>query len=403
MVEAIKMSEENKINLNRFPHDSYQYFPSFEGSTGGWLRSAESEEKYVITWTSQSDNYFEMPIGGSAKLNVGLNLFYFSRKEQCLALGKQLRSEFKINDYKIFRLIPGGEIQFLHPKDSVFPEKVNQGRVSVGKREFSIGLNPNPSSVKFTGKTTYDTESKDSVKFLSLTYATFAYRLEKVLQKKLIEESIIINQIESKLNKENVLSEDEIIYYYIDKILLNKKIDSGYFISDLLKDNEIAPYLNSFELFVFSNYFDDIQKVSKMVENCEQSSVSLSPSEVLPENIQVFVSKIIETETKDFVPNSKKYYPRYYKNLYFYNSASNLVKDDSPTLPKIPFSKIWTFSQYIFCFSPRLSASLYNMDLNDYRTFSSIFFKRLLIIFLYCQSYGQLYGVEINLIKMKKL
>jgi hypothetical protein len=34
--------------------------------------------------------------------------------------------------------LPSGEIQFIHPKDGV-PEKVNEGRVAVGKREFSIG------------------------------------------------------------------------------------------------------------------------------------------------------------------------------------------------------------------------------------------------------------------------
>jgi len=27
-------------------------FPTFGGSTGGWLRAAEVEEKYAITWTS---------------------------------------------------------------------------------------------------------------------------------------------------------------------------------------------------------------------------------------------------------------------------------------------------------------------------------------------------------------
>lgn len=143
-------------NLTKFPHDSYQYFPSFEGSTGGWLKSAELEEKYVITWTSTTDKYFEMPIGGSAKLHNGLNLFYFARKEQCLALGKQLRAEFKINDYKIFRLVSGGEIQFLHPRDAVFPEKVNKGRIPIGKRDFSIGKNPNPSRVKYSGENTFE-------------------------------------------------------------------------------------------------------------------------------------------------------------------------------------------------------------------------------------------------------
>ena len=31
-------------------------FPTFGGSTGGWLRAAEVEEKYAITWTSIKKN-----------------------------------------------------------------------------------------------------------------------------------------------------------------------------------------------------------------------------------------------------------------------------------------------------------------------------------------------------------
>ena len=133
------------------------YFPEFGGSTGGWLQAAETEEKYVMTWTnSNKPTIFEMPTGGAATMKTGPNLVYFARKEQCLALGKQLRTNFKINDYRIFRLFPSGEIQFIHPKDGVFPEKVNEGRISVGKREFSIGKNPNPASTKFTGIPTYE-------------------------------------------------------------------------------------------------------------------------------------------------------------------------------------------------------------------------------------------------------
>ena len=139
------------------------YFPEFGGSTGGWLESAEMEEKYVMTWinsnnkTSVEDNIFEMPTGGAAIMKLGPNLVYMARKEQCLALGKQLRNKFKINDYRIFRLLPSGEVQFIHPKDGVFPEKVNAGRISVGKREFSIGKNPNPAQIKFTGVETFET------------------------------------------------------------------------------------------------------------------------------------------------------------------------------------------------------------------------------------------------------
>ena len=138
------------------------YFPIFNGSTGGWLQAAEIEEKYVMTWTNDrkiknsKDNIFEMPTGGTAIMKDGPNLVYFARKEQCLALGKQLRTNFKINDYRIFRLFPTGEIQFIHPKDGVFPEKVNEGRIPIGKREFSIGKNPNPASQKFTNIPSYE-------------------------------------------------------------------------------------------------------------------------------------------------------------------------------------------------------------------------------------------------------
>jgi len=138
------------------------YFPEFGGSTGGWLTAAETEEKYVMTWTndrkggSVQQNTFELPTGGAAIMKTGPNLVYFARKEQCLALGKQLRTNYKINDYRIFRVFPSGEIQFIHPKDGVFPEKVNEGRIAVGKREFSIGKNPNPGSLKFTGVVPYE-------------------------------------------------------------------------------------------------------------------------------------------------------------------------------------------------------------------------------------------------------
>ena len=32
--------------------------PTFGGSTGGWLRAAETEEKYAITWTSKKEQIF---------------------------------------------------------------------------------------------------------------------------------------------------------------------------------------------------------------------------------------------------------------------------------------------------------------------------------------------------------
>jgi photosystem I subunit 2 len=129
--------------------------PYFGGSTGGWLRAAEVEEKYAITWNSPKEQVFEMPTGGSAIMRLNENLLYLARKEQCLALGTQLRT-FKINNYKIYRIFPSGEIQYLHPKDGVFPEKLNEGRIGVNNKDFSIGKNPNPIKVKFTGKDTFD-------------------------------------------------------------------------------------------------------------------------------------------------------------------------------------------------------------------------------------------------------
>ena len=131
--------------------------PQCIGSTGGLLNSAETEEKYAITWSSSKAQAFELPTGGAAIMNEGQNLMYFARKEQCLALGTQLRSyKPRIEDYKIYRVFPGGETEFLHPKDGVFPEKVNEGRPMVGHNPRRIGENPNPASVKFTGRATYE-------------------------------------------------------------------------------------------------------------------------------------------------------------------------------------------------------------------------------------------------------
>ena len=130
--------------------------PTFGGSTGGWLRSAEMEEKYAITWTSKKEQIFEMPTGGAAIMRENSNLLYLAKKEQCLALSAQLLTKFKIRDYKIYRIFPSGEVQYLHPKDGVVPEKVNAGRVGVGNINHSIGKNAQPVSRKFTGKNTYE-------------------------------------------------------------------------------------------------------------------------------------------------------------------------------------------------------------------------------------------------------
>lgn len=129
--------------------------PIFAGSTGGLLRKAQVEEFYVITWDSPKEQVFEMPTGGAAIMRQGPNLLKLARKEQCLALGTRLRSKYKIK-YQFYRVFPNGEVQYLHPKDGVYPEKVNPGRQGVGQNLRSIGKNVSQIEVKFTGKQVYE-------------------------------------------------------------------------------------------------------------------------------------------------------------------------------------------------------------------------------------------------------
>ncbi len=131
--------------------------PLFGGSTGGLLSAAEREEKYLITWTGKAGRVFEMPTSGAAEMVEGKNMLYLARKEQCLALGAQLISDHKIKDYQIFRLVAGSDQPVLvHPKDGVFPEKANEGRDTIGKVDRNIGSNPEPATLKYTGKNPFD-------------------------------------------------------------------------------------------------------------------------------------------------------------------------------------------------------------------------------------------------------
>ena len=129
--------------------------PLYAGSTGGLLTKAKLEEKYAITWTSPKEQVFELPTSGAATMRKGENLLYLARKEYGIALGGQLR-KFKITDYKIYRIYPNGEIQYLHPADGVFPEKVNPGREKVRYVDRRIGQNPSQAKLKFSGITTFD-------------------------------------------------------------------------------------------------------------------------------------------------------------------------------------------------------------------------------------------------------
>lgn len=138
--------------------------PIFGGSTGGLLKKADEEEKYVITWTSPKEQAFEMPTGGTAIMRQGQNKLELARKEYGIALGgQQLRTKFRITDYKIYRVYPNGETVLLHPKDGVFPEKVNPGREKVRYVDRNIGRNPDPAKLKFSGISTFDSPEPRSV------------------------------------------------------------------------------------------------------------------------------------------------------------------------------------------------------------------------------------------------
>lgn len=151
------MSEEQQLQQEpaSTPNRPSGKTPIWGGSTGGLLSSAYTEEKYLITWTSPKEQVFEMPTGGAAIMHEGENMLYFAKKEQALALGRQLRG-FKINNYKIWREFPNGDQVYLHPADGVFPEKVNKGRVAVNSVARSIGKNPSPGQIRFSGKAPYE-------------------------------------------------------------------------------------------------------------------------------------------------------------------------------------------------------------------------------------------------------
>jgi len=138
--------------------------PIFGGSTGGLLRKAQVEEFYVLTWESPKEMIFEMPTGGAAIMRKGPNLLKLARKEQCLALLNSMRAKNKINGC-IYRVFPSGEVQYLHPKDGVYPEKVNKGRVGVNNNMRSIGKNANAATIKFGGKLGKDGLASDGAGF----------------------------------------------------------------------------------------------------------------------------------------------------------------------------------------------------------------------------------------------
>merc|ERR1711933_35340 len=125
--------------------------PIFGGNLGGLMNKAKYEEFYVITWHAKKEEIFEMPTGGAAIMRQGPNLLKLARKEQCLALTTRLRTKFKTNAC-FYRVLPSGEVQYLHPMDGVYPEKVNKGRKGSNQNMRRIGQNAQPAVLKFSSK-----------------------------------------------------------------------------------------------------------------------------------------------------------------------------------------------------------------------------------------------------------
>ena len=115
---------------------SLDYYPLWEGSTGGFLESTCNEEYYVIIWQSVNEQIFELPTSGAGMMQKGKTFATFSKKEQCLALAYQLRKRFKINNIKIFLCFPQlahgffvlDFILVIYPQDGEVSEKKNPGR-----------------------------------------------------------------------------------------------------------------------------------------------------------------------------------------------------------------------------------------------------------------------------------
>merc|ERR1711948_64677 len=149
------------INSKTAKKDDVPWFPSnldanspspiFGGSLGGLMNKAKYEEFYVITWNAKKEEIFEMPTGGAAIMRQGPNLLKLARKEQCLALTTRLRTKFKTNAC-FYRVLPSGEVQYLHPADGVYPEKVNKGRKGSNQNMRRIGQNAQPAVLKFSSK-----------------------------------------------------------------------------------------------------------------------------------------------------------------------------------------------------------------------------------------------------------
>ncbi len=151
---------------SRKPRSSRAFIPALVSK-----QSPASRRREEFCRDSSTDR-FPLPVtftlarqtGGAAIMRKGPNLLKLARKEQCLALLNSMRAKNKINGC-VYRVFPSGEVQYLHPKDGVYPEKVNKGRVGANNNMRSIGKNANPASIKFGGKMYKDGLASDGAGF----------------------------------------------------------------------------------------------------------------------------------------------------------------------------------------------------------------------------------------------
>lgn len=126
----------------------------YEGNTGGFTRPLVSSGRYyLISWTAEKEMIFEIPTGGAYLMREGPNLLQFTKKEQCYAVGKELRTKFRITSY--VRWIDCYEC-CAENKPIGVSEKVEKDRVGVGNVSRSIGKNLQPVNVKFTDYNVFD-------------------------------------------------------------------------------------------------------------------------------------------------------------------------------------------------------------------------------------------------------
>ena len=130
--------------------------PKYIQSTGGMPPLAFVDERYGVTWNSQEERPFELPTGGAGVMHEGANVMYFARKEQCLALSRQLKKlKPGIKDYKVYRIVEGQEPALVHTSDDK-PEKLNKERKQVNTNMRKISENVSQHTLKFTDRNNFD-------------------------------------------------------------------------------------------------------------------------------------------------------------------------------------------------------------------------------------------------------